>query len=74
VRSAEGSEVMGHNNKQLPTLTKYRLTYLNACPSALAFEATVFDLIQGCALFVYSETKKQGKPFVHIHLLTYPDF
>jgi hypothetical protein len=47
---------MTHNNEQLPTLKKYRLTYLNACPSALTFDATLFYLMHVCALFVYRET------------------
>jgi hypothetical protein len=74
VRFADGGAVTIHNNEQLPTLKKYRLTYLNACPSTLTFDATFFYLMHVCALSVYRETGKQGTRFDPRHPLTYPDF
>ena len=58
VRSVEVGAVMSHNNELLPTLTKHRLTYLNACPSAVTFDATLFYLMQVCVHCL--STAKQG--------------
>jgi hypothetical protein len=67
VRSAGVGDEMSHNDEQLPTLTEYLLTYLNACPSALGFSATLFCHVSLCAV----STEKQGN---REHVLTLDTF